>query len=1205
MMKPTLNSQRKRGLALVTVLALMSLLIVLLLGLFSLATSDQSAASQSKNQSEARANAKMALMMALGELQEASGWDQRVTATASIVDGVADEKMHWAGVWSTEQWDPTDPNDNKFFERWLVSGNLARAFGLEAVRSGFTGDSELVEVVGRGSVTPGDEVRVEKVVSNVDEFAYGFWIGDQGTKASFGVARSSEVADWDALGGVISVDRFGLGALEDVHPGLATYGENSDEMLSKASVSAKMADLLHGEGLSKETFHDIAPMNLSLLTDVRNGGDARDLSTAFELSLDEFNRLEEFHGSNERNVTNFYSRLSGDYNDAKFYGEGKAPNLGYVAEIREGDRASGLLRGPSWDLMRNHYRFYKKEWDASTSWKRAYRAPEADSFAARGSLPHTYSNAFGNPIGRYGYRGGPSAFYGKGFRGYWAMTKDLLRARGGFNEAGPGGMRVEQSPQLTPIVTRIAIAIGLVKHESPNWKLALSFDPYFTVVNPYNVPISFQSVGIYSAKFSPLDAEFEYVDRSSGRKVRVTKGQPFSPNLYGQGAFAVRLAPPAGQDAWVLQPGEVKVVSPAKVVSGGAINWENPTGVQGQFSYSEGSGLYWNHLHLYPREGTTVKVRLRGKNGTEATMFVNSLFYAKDHSGRGRDLMTDLPPKQLYGDNDIMDDPALSKVNMVSCPDLGGQFLFAEREVNTSQIPTTRQASAAYVAVLDLKMKGALEDTPAFWLNPRGKAFDTREYDGTGRVGPMWTATLDRINDLSELEIVGNPQGNGFWGEGYTAQDGSDRVVLYEVPRLPMTSLAQFQHVDTGVMGSGGSLQIGNSFAHPGISDTTAILGRKNRSSGRGVFPVEKAMQSLGDLAWASNEMLWDRYFFSGVNWGDSELALNGAKQPYATHDEAVTAMIERDSDAHPFYNSRIVMSGLADEDLTEAKLKRYDQIGRFLAIKGGFNVNSTSKDAWRAVFSSLRDAELKYVDGGNVRELDGENVFSRFSLPTAKPNDPWAGGYHSLNDAQIDALAEAMVEQVKERGPFMGMSDFVNRRLDSTKGSLGTDVGVLGALQAAIEKAGLNSRPEVSNPVTHRSMSHRRFSVAGETRDFSTYVGAPGYLMQGDILSSLGSTLRARSDTFVIRAYGEKRNPDGSVNSQAWCEAVVQRSPNWIEPTDEQPTEMDPSYNSNSPKGDVVVRPWRENSAFPELNRKFGRRYKVISFRWLTPDEV
>jgi len=89
---------------------------------------------------------------------------------------------------------------------------------------------------------------------------------------------------------------------------------------------------------------------------------------------------------------------------------------------------------------------------------------------------------------------------------------------------------------------------------------------------------------------------------------------------------------------------------------------------------------------------------------------------------------------------------------------------------------------------------------------------------------------------------------------------------------------------------------------------------------------------------------------------------------------------------------------------------------------------------------------------------------------------------------------------------------------------------------------------------------------------------GAPGFLTQADLLQPLGPVISARSDTFVIRCYGESRGSSGRVAAQAWGEAVVQRIPDAVEAEGEQPF---------------------------EVNHPLGRRFVVRHFRWLSPNEV
>jgi hypothetical protein len=98
-----------------------------------------------------------------------------------------------------------------------------------------------------------------------------------------------------------------------------------------------------------------------------------------------------------------------------------------------------------------------------------------------------------------------------------------------------------------------------------------------------------------------------------------------------------------------------------------------------------------------------------------------------------------------------------------------------------------------------------------------------------------------------------------------------------------------------------------------------------------------------------------------------------------------------------------------------------------------------------------------------------------------------------------------------------------------------------------------------------------------------SRYEGTPAYLNQADLLTPIAPIIQARSDTFLVRGYGEARSADGSrITARAWCEAVVQRLPDYIDATDLPEVARD---RLKSP-----------------LNRLFGRRFVMISFRWL-PD--
>ena len=63
-----------------------------------------------------------------------------------------------------------------------------------------------------------------------------------------------------------------------------------------------------------------------------------------------------------------------------------------------------------------------------------------------------------------------------------------------------------------------------------------------------------------------------------------------------------------------------------------------------------------------------------------------------------------------------------------------------------------------------------------------------------------------------------------------------------------------------------------------------------------------------------------------------------------------------------------------------------------------------------------------------------------------------------------------------------------------------------------------------------------------------SRYAGIPGYVIQSDLLKPIANTLSVRDDTFRIRAYGDSRDKSGNIVARAWCEAIVQRVPEYCD---------------------------------------------------------
>jgi hypothetical protein len=512
---------------------------------------------------------------------------------------------------------------------------------------------------------------------------------------------------------------------------------------------------------------------------------------------------------------------------------------------------------------------------------------------------------------------------------------------------------------------------------------------------------------------------------------------------------------------------------------------------------------------------------------------------------------------------------------------------------------------------------GRLQGTPHFqdalianW-NPRA-AYATRSpYDNiagtlpaSGSLGGPWffgAYTRDLYDSaVSWNEQMPVPRGARYHGNpfGQPQESNGRPIVLFDVPRAAtgVISLGQFQHAKLSEFVWHPSMAVGNSLADPRLaSGPTSGLNRtaplfagsedardggfsvsnigwssdSQRSQDRTAWAVQgraiyqdlpRTDNLVYDLSFELNHTLWDAYFLS-------------------TGGETAKAEFLAEPAGKPLPNGRLRPApGATVEDLTD-----FHAAANALLVDGAFNVNSTSVDAWKALLGSTRRLS---VDGRTV-------VFPRVLNPpggswkqgdSANSQAAWSG-QRALTDEEIDRLARAIVAEVRKRGPFLSLADFVNRRLanDTT--------GKTGALEAAIQAAGLNAAfraafpldnsrtlPDYRHPDNIRDATALEQTLKPETKAW----GVPGHLTQADILQVLGPTLAARSDTFVIRTYGDATDATGQVRARAWCEAVVQRVPEPLVPDDSG------------------LNPARPGSA-----TDFGRRFLVRSFRWLGADEV
>ena len=106
--RPSGKSMVKSGFALIATISVMVLLVMIALAMLSLSTIELRASQNGQAMAEARANARLGLLMALGELQKTMGPDQRVSAPAQLAHQDAPRGL--TGVWRSHRATAANPS---------------------------------------------------------------------------------------------------------------------------------------------------------------------------------------------------------------------------------------------------------------------------------------------------------------------------------------------------------------------------------------------------------------------------------------------------------------------------------------------------------------------------------------------------------------------------------------------------------------------------------------------------------------------------------------------------------------------------------------------------------------------------------------------------------------------------------------------------------------------------------------------------------------------------------------------------------------------------------------------------------------------------------------------------------------------------------------------------------------------------------------
>jgi hypothetical protein len=1110
-------------------------------------------------------------MLALGELQKTTGDDRIITAPASLVNGKY--PLGITGAW--QAWDPNElkrerSDSDKKFSRWLVS-NMNSALLTDAAKPVFANPDATgaVLMLGKGSLglrqdRKADDQRIAldavPVATPGQAGSLAWLVIDENVKSRVDLCQDIKLKnEWNNVANAGAPRADGVKTLPGWNK-FAVRDTDDGKMISLGSLS------LNGSVSAGDVSiydPDITVFSNSLMTNPVNGGLKKDLSLLSSRTL----------GPGEKNLRLYKS--SGVIADAP-------PSDPYLA------------------LLTNYHQLYK--W---LGVRGGNLRPTPYQVAAK--LPATH-----NP-----YDGDPTAH---------TFTKAVRSPNA--------------EPLLVPAVVRVDIIFSMITRNthgcwmgtfgSDKYLMHLQYLPVVTLHNPYSVPLVFEGMSV-SFKNLPVGFNFSVDGQDLSTKL-VALNQMYAWSAGSDTAskdFGIKLKPAAaGSSAafLTLEPGQTKLFGMPKVAptwtwqdespGEGAdgtnlFDWRNnqtasfdmaPTMITPPTGGGAGFDIDWiNPVALATAKGIEVS-KNTGMVGLVGTEKLGVKFgpYAPPAGNGSFAIMIDLikggtPVKAggievKYG-NEARLKEILSKGTSARFatarsfpetypkpgvdPPLSVASIFEDKTRPVKDYVKSKQFMIFSIAARTT-LESFVPSKPLLAGNPTANVaiIDlTKGRDPEGGVPLEMVMMPIRVGKAAIEENRTLQEGYFFSGNG--SLRGTPRAVFYEFPVAPAESLAQFRHAN--LAGSGYmpfvTYTVGESMAHPQIGSDVL---RAKWTDGSVML----------DHAYLANEALWDPYFLSTVADQDGPLFGSSGRR-YST---VLTDFFEGKSKLlnvrfSPYNRGLQTTPELVKE--TAAGNPAYQRLAAYLMLAGGFNINSTSEDGWKAVLAALGDAEIDTVLGA-APPATGRYALLRVRRPAGKSIDDaplpsrqirWQG-YRRLTEAQIDELAKETVKEIRSRGPFLSLADFVNRNIGPE-----SDTTLKGALQAALDHTSINTamQPDGKELLAKDVAANGYKAVMAGIGNSASH--APGFVTQGDILSSIGSRITVRGDTFRIRAYGEARDASsGPVLAKAWCEAVVQRVPDFV---------------------DRTALPHAKYSDLNDVNKRFGRRYEILSFRWLAPGEV
>lgn len=1139
-MKAILQKTHHKGFALVVTLSLMILLTAIAVGLLSLSSISLRSSNQGQAMAIAKSNARMALMLAIGELQRQTGPDTRITARANVLD---DKNPPVLGVWKS--WEGTDhettgtyagrpvsPGDygtkkKERFLAWLVSGSNTTLPNTSPA-------SNKITLVGAGSVGQGadrEKLQVNLTPSEItvagQRGAFAWWVGGENQKARIPKPcepASDTVAGWSAQSKSHSV--------ADTKPFRMEKLLNDAAPAAKA-ISLHQADLIADKkgnlSASSEFFYDLSTSSVGLLTNTATGGWRKDLSLLTEnWSLLPKTNQPFFRVTPGNDILFNIPVSGGSYRPDK--------SLIYPWSAYRG--------GNNWPIGEHGA---VSSWENLKNWATLYK-----SMTNNGTQIATQSSQI-------------------------------------FSNDAVSNFNFLHKVRILPVIARIqwvfSHSAGPSTAPAPanTFTPRLLVTPVVTLWNPYNVTLT-SSPNIKIVLAGTLPNAFKYnVNGIQNLRINsVTNSSNNTPPLAPDVILNYKIA-----TSYTFKPGETLLFSPTATPVASNID------VNLQPGFRKQGGHYFT---LKKDDGTN----FNGIPGTaiiKADATFNSYNTAWG-SGIG-----------IYLDMFIGTTPHLAyrmfydaTVAATVYPPISGLASTTLAEANAAPQPfLTTIFGARTASTTHLAAKGFLQSSPLVNYTTMGN-------QSAGEPGTAHPVNSPFDYSFAKLAASGGSEypntdaaNHGFIITGFQSGDGLSRCVLAELPTKPIQSLAELQNWDIRYENPIPPYAfniIGNSDATP-LIPSNAVFIAGNSSKG--------AQDLQHDDFYCANHILFDDWFVSSIAPKTANLGTPSASETLKkTFTDFVSGKDPLPNNAYlPILADTSVGASTAGaEGLFTNYVNQpasWKSIASRLEVDGMFNVNSTSVTAWRSLLGHARNRKTPYVTStGNNLSGKEDYTFSRFAVAGdveaksigssgAFSSSAEFAGYRKLDEKTLDRLAEEIVKQIKTRGPFLSLSEFVNRQLTSStdeKALAGTIQAALNVLEkdSAINPFSIIQAGSKKSSIDPLPSGSAGYSFAAAAAGYNAY-GLPGWTRQADVLRAIAPILSARDDTFTLRAYGDARDPSGKIiTARATCEAVIRRTRDYVDPTDA--AELTTLLSS-------------------ALNITFGRHYQIVSFCWLSSSEI